>query len=273
MLTEKSCGRKCEWIVTDDPDDCKMTTTTPPTTTSTPAGCCHGDLTSYKANEKCVGIDNQNSCERKSCNWLITDDPEDCVVTTTTTEPTTTESGCCKGTNFKSNEGCNAMLTERSCGRKCVWIPGGDLEDDCAMTTTSTPTGCCKGESYKSNLACNDLDMESKCIRSGKCSWIVDGDLDVECFMDATTPSPTEPAGCCYSGAYKDSDKCAKPMDREMCESKDCLWMVTDDPEDCVFTTTTTETPTTTSTPAGCCHGDLTSFKANEKCVGIDNEQ
>merc|ERR1712060_828629 len=69
-------------MVTDDPEDCIITTTT-----SSPAGCCHGDLTSFKANEKCVGLEDQNSCERKSCSWLITDEPEDCVVTTTTSEP------------------------------------------------------------------------------------------------------------------------------------------------------------------------------------------
>merc|ERR1711971_476699 len=206
MLSEKSCGRKCEWIVTDDPDDCKMTTTTHPTTTSTPAGCCHGDLTSYKGNEKCVGIDNQNSCERKSCNWLITDDPEDCVVTTTTTEPTTTVSGCCRGTSFKSNADCNAALVERDCGRKCVWIPGGDVEDECAFTTTtSTPTttevGCCKGDSLRSTEKCNALTSSAQCDRMSSCNWVEDGVLEEDCAAPTTSATP----GCCYgnpSAAY-----------------------------------------------------------------------
>jgi len=122
--------------------DCFMDATTPspnePTTTE-PAGCCHGDLTSYRANDKCVGIDNQNSCERMSCNWLITDDPEDCVVTTTTSTPVTTESGCCAGMDKKSSAMCGEKIGRESCERsgKCEFRAG---EDDCSWpTTTSEP--------------------------------------------------------------------------------------------------------------------------------------
>jgi len=142
---EQSCSRsgKCSWIVDGDIDvDCFMDATTPspnePTTTE-PAGCCHGDLTSYRANDKCVGIDNQNSCERMSCNWLITDDPEDCVVTTTTSTPVTTESGCCAGMDKKSSAMCGEKIGRESCERsgKCEFRAG---EDDCSWpTTTSEP--------------------------------------------------------------------------------------------------------------------------------------
>merc|ERR1712003_195900 len=108
MLTDDGGMARCFWEELGEYEDCEQQW---PTTTSTPAGCCHGDLTSYKANEKCVGIDNQKSCERKSCTWLITDDEDDCIITTTTTETPTTEPGCCKGTTgtAASNEKCNAI--------------------------------------------------------------------------------------------------------------------------------------------------------------------
>jgi len=141
-IGRESCERsgKCEFRVGED--DCSLPTTTSTTTSSTtssPAGCCHGDLTSYKANDKCVGIDNQKSCERKSCSWLLTDDPEDCVITTTTSTPRTTEFGCCAGTTSKNTEMCNAKVGRESCERsgKCEFRAG---EDDCSWpTTTSEP--------------------------------------------------------------------------------------------------------------------------------------
>merc|ERR1719361_1794330 len=287
LFNEDDLGvSRCHWEELPDSYDCSMlwptttATTSSPTTTTTPPGCCHGDLTSYKANEKCFGIDNQQSCERKSCNWLLTDDPEDCVVTTTTTEPTTTESGCCKGTNFKSNEGCNAMLTERTCGRKCVWIPGGDLEDDCAMTTTtSTPTttevGCCKGDSLRSTDKCNALTTSKQCDRMSSCNWVEDGVLEEDCAAPTTLASP----GCCYGNpeaAYSSRwmEACKAFFTEKEClmltddgDMPRCFWEELGEYEDCEQ-----QWPTTTSTPAGCCHGDLTSYKANEKCVGIDNQ-
>jgi len=149
MCAEKeeksSCERsgKCEWRPDpsdDEEADCSLpTSTSPPSTTSSPAGCCHGDLTSYKANDKCVGIEDQKSCERKSCNWLITDDPEDCVVTTTTSTPRTTEMGCCAGTTAKNTPMCNEKVGREACERsgKCEFRV---LEEDCSWpTTTSEP--------------------------------------------------------------------------------------------------------------------------------------
>jgi len=111
-----------------------------PTPTEAPKpGCCHGDLTSYKANDKCVGLEDQMSCERKSCNWLITEDPEDCVVTTTTTTPRTTEIGCCAGTTAMNTAMCNEKIGQEQCERsgKCEFRV---LEEDCSWpTTTETP--------------------------------------------------------------------------------------------------------------------------------------
>merc|ERR1719361_3362622 len=190
-MEQGKCEDKgCEWLITDDPDDCVITTTSTstPSTTSEEVGCCkgedaksnemcnqktdrkscdrsssctfivdgtiekecrfdeekepgccHGDLTSYKANDKCVGIDNQNSCERKSCTWLITEDPEDCVVTTTTSTPRTTEIGCCAGTSAKNTAMCNEKVGRESCERsgKCEFRVH---EVDCSWpTTTSEP--------------------------------------------------------------------------------------------------------------------------------------
>merc|ERR1719491_2151158 len=77
-----------------------------------------------------------------------------------------------------------------------------------------------------------------------------------------TTSSPTDaPAGCCYGGSYKANTKCMMAMEQEKCESKDCEWKVTEDPADCVITTTSS--PTTTI-EAGCCKGEDT--KSNDMC-------
>merc|ERR1711971_1284471 len=247
-------------------EDCAMLwpTTTSTSTTSSPAGCCHGDLTSYKANDKCVGIDNQKSCERKSCTWLLTDAPEDCVITTTTSTPRTTELGCCAGTTAKNTEMCNAKVGRESCERsgKCEFRVD---EDDCSWPTTSTSTpsttseevGCCKGEDFKTNQMCNTkLDRQS-CERGGKCVFIVDGSIEEECRVE----EEKEP-GCCYGDTAKTNEMCAAKEDKEMCERQATkfVWRPDesdDEPADCSL-------PTTTSAPAGCCRGD--SYKANGKC-------
>merc|ERR1719361_277639 len=124
FYTERDCLRmvdsdgvaRCQFEELIEGYDCSLLWPTTTSTPTEPAGCCHGDLSSYKANDKCVGIDNRMSCERKSCTWLITDDEDDCVVTTTTTEtpPTTTATpGCCKGTGSQASfEKCNLIVDD-----------------------------------------------------------------------------------------------------------------------------------------------------------------
>merc|ERR1712087_896469 len=170
-----------------------------PTTTSTPtepAGCCHGDLSSYKANNKCVGIEDRTSCERKSCNWLITDDEDDCIVTTTTTEtpPTTEEEvGCCKGEDAKSNEMCNNKLDRKSCERSssCTFIVDGTIEEECLFDEEEEP-GCCYGDTAKTNAMCAEKEGREQCERSGKCEFRPDNSPDAlaDCSLPTTTSEP-----------------------------------------------------------------------------------
>merc|ERR1719464_898935 len=170
----------CSWLETDDPDDCIITTTSAPTTTSSPtepAGCCHGD--SYKANDKCAKATAQDKCEDKGCSWLVTDDPDDCIITTTsevTTDTPTEEPGCCKGDTAKSNSACNLKDTKSQCERsgKCEWIKDGSIEEECYVATTDPPTttseqGCCDTHSddLKTFTMCNGKDSQRTCERSG----------------------------------------------------------------------------------------------------------
>merc|ERR1719232_1422947 len=84
-----------------------------------------------------------------------------------------------------------------------------------------------------------------------------------------TTESPTSPPGCCYNpDSYKGNDRCSGATDKDRCEDMGCTFLETDDPNDCVMTTTTE--PTTTE-ELGCCYGE--SAKENEMCgnkVGRD---
>merc|ERR1711971_953000 len=96
-------------------------------------------------NEKCVDITDKKGCERKSCTWLITDEPEDCIVDVTTTETPTIEPGCCKADSVKREEMCLARDTREKCEKSssCVgWITGDDADCSFEETTTESP-GCC----------------------------------------------------------------------------------------------------------------------------------
>merc|ERR1719187_2883628 len=153
----------------------------------------------------------QDKCEDIGCNWMFTEDPEDCEMTTTTTSSTTpspTEGGCC-----------DSDVSQKKF-------------DKCILKLT-----------------------ESECERMSECFWNSGDDAVCEPPVFTTTPSPTEPAGCCYGDSYKANDKCAKATAQDKCESKGCSWLVTEDPEDCVITTTTTSTPTPTI-EEGCCKAD-----------------
>ena len=85
--------------------------------------------------------------------------------------------------------------------------------------------------------------------------------MDCEALWPTTTETPTEAAGCCYDESYKQNDHCAAATDRTRCEDMGCSFLETEDPDDCLMTTT--ETPTTTA-EVGCCKGD--SAKTNDMC-------
>jgi len=277
MLSDDGGVARCAWQPMGEYEDCTQVW---PTTTSTPteeAGCCQGD--SYKGNAKCVGIADQSGCERKSCSWLVTEEPEDCVMTTSSPTPKpTAEPGCCFGDSYKANGKCVKALEQNKCvNNGCLWLETDEPETACAMTTTESPTtteesGCCKGDSAKSNEKCNAKEDSASCSRSSSCGWIIDGVIDIDCRFD--TEAPEEP-GCCFGNpdaayskrwmesctAFSTERDCALLTDDE--GSARCAWEPLGEYEDC-----STVWPTTTATPteaAGCCRGD--SYKENDKCA------
>jgi len=245
----------CAFLVTDDTSDCEMTTTETPTTTIAP-GCCRG--LSFRAQDKCFGVEDQTLCERKSCEWVVTDDASDCELTTTTEEP---EPGCCMGDSKNANERCVLLATPMDCERstRCNWNHGEDA--DCTWPETPEPEmpGCCFGNpdlafSARWMTACVNFFAEDACLKltngdgEPRCQWQVTGDADYDCeLLWPTTSTSTLAPGCCRASSYKAQDKCVGLTDQVGCERKDCEWLETDDPTDCAMTTTAT--PTTTSEP------------------------
>jgi len=254
-----------------------------PTTTETPtepAGCCYGD--DYKQNDRCEKATDRARCEDMGCHFLVTDDPEDCVMTTTTSPTTTEEVGCCKGDSHKTNAMCNARPNRAQCERSssCEFILNGVLDVDCVMPFTEPPVepGCCYGNpdiAYSKRWMdqCKTFGTEAECL------MLKNDDGEPRCYFEPlgeyedcetvwpTTTTTTEEVGCCRGDSYKANGKCARATSRSKCEDMGCEFLVTDDPSDCEMTTT--ETPTTTATP-GCCRGD--SLKSQDKCNAIEDK-
>merc|ERR1719232_2330843 len=241
-----------------EPTPSPVWTTESPTS---PPGCCYNP-DSYKGNDRCSGATDQDRCEDMGCTFLVTDDPEDCKFTTTESVSSTytTEIGCCYGDSERENAMCLAKgTTQEACergGGNCVFREGADADCTFVPTTTTEEVGCC----YGLESMCGDrLDSKSCARRPDDCEWRVGEIAPCTIVKDTTTAEP----GCCYNpDSYKGNDKCAAMSDdQERCEKQGCTFLVTDDPDDCVFTTT--ETPTTTS-EVGCCMGD--SVKTNSMC-------
>jgi len=237
-----------------EPTPSPIWTTPSPTTpspTNPPPGCCRGS--SYKAQAKCFGLEDQNACERKDCEWVETEDPNDCVITTTTTTTSTTteEPGCCSSMEAKKFDMCNAKEGREKCERSnsCFFIPG--LDALCEPPVTTIAPGCCAATEWRGSSKCLPVTTESHCSRLSNCYWIETEDPN-DCVLTTTTEAP----GCCTGDSYKANAKCSMAQEQSKCESKGCRWLETDDPSDCVVTTT--ETPTTTAEP-GCCGSDKAS--------------
>jgi len=274
MLTNDDGEPRCFFEPLGEYEDCETVWPTTTTTTIAP-GCCKG--TSYKQNDKCRGFDNdQAQCERKGCEFVVTDDFSDCDITTTETPTTTVTPGCCKGTSRTSNDACNAIEDPDQCDRRssCTFIAFGILEEDCVFPPTEPPSepGCCYGNP---DIAYSKRWME-QCKKFGteeECLMLTNDDGEPRCYFEPlgeyedcetvwpTTTTTTEEIGCCYADSYKANDKCGRATDRARCEDMGCFFLVTDDPSDCELTTTST--PTTTS-EAGCCYGE--GVKENEMC-------
>ena len=78
VLLNGDGASRCVFEPLGEYEDCETVWPTTTTTTEAP-GCCYGD--SYKAQDKCLGLD-RNSCERKGCNFLETDNEDECKITT-----------------------------------------------------------------------------------------------------------------------------------------------------------------------------------------------
>merc|ERR1719474_2260190 len=288
MGTERECLKLdyCVFEPMNEYEDCSMLWPTTTTTTDAP-GCCYGD--SYKANDKCRGFDDdQYQCERKGCSFRETNHYDDCDITTTETPTTTVTPGCCKGTSRTSNDACNAIEDPEQCDRRssCTFIAFGVVDIDCVFPPTEPPSepGCCYGNpdiAYSARWMeqCKKFGTEEECLMltnddgEPRCYFEPLGEYeDCETVWPTTTETPNEPAGCCYGDSYKSNDKCRKmDEDRARCEKQGCTFLVTDDPDDCDVTTTSTETPPTTTEELGCCYGE--GVKENEMCgnkVGRD---
>merc|ERR1719295_286906 len=259
MLEDGDGNKRCTFEPLGDYEDCE--TVWPTTTTTMEAvGCCMGD--SYKSNDKCRKMDDdQARCEKQGCTFLETDDPNDCDVTTTDTPTTTEMPGCCKGDSLKSQDKCNAIEDMAKCNARssCHFIEFGILEEDCFIEVWTEPPsepGCCYGNpdaAYSKRWMdqCKTFGTESEC------TMLLNGDGAPRCVFEPlgeyedcetvwpTTTTTTEEIGCCYSGdSYKANDKCSRATDRARCEDMGCEFLVTDDYTDCEMTTTST--PTTT---------------------------
>jgi len=276
-LTDSNGLARCQFEELIEGYDCSLLWPTTTTTTVAP-GCCRGS--SYKAQAKCFGLEDQVGCERKDCEWVATTDPTECVLTTTTTTTTTEEPGCCKGDSAKSNPMCNAREGRERCEKSssCHFVSGGDVEEDCAIVETTVDPGCCYGNpdaaySKRWMESCTAFYTERECLQLtdgegvARCAWEPLGEyMDCEMLWPTTTTTTEEP-GCCKGSSYKGQAKCLGLTDQDMCARKGCEWVLTDNVDDCILTTTTTTTTTTTAEP-GCCMGD--SVKTNERCNKMD---
>merc|ERR1719300_823131 len=262
--------------------DCSMLWPTTTETPTEPAGCCYGD--SYKANDRCGKATTKSRCEDMGCSFLVTDDPDDCVMTTTETPTTTVVPGCCAHTSFMANEKCNSIEDKDQCNRRssCNFIEWGILDIECILEVWTDPPsepGCCYGNpdaAYSKRWMdqCKTFGTEQECtmLLNGdgvpRCVFEPLGEYeDCETVWPTTTETPTEPAGCCKGSSYKAQAKCLGLPDQKSCERKSCEWIVTMIPEDCDITTT--ESPTTTVVPGCCAH---TSYMANDKCNSIEDK-
>merc|ERR1719317_1826094 len=173
----------CAWEDLVDGYDCSQLWPTTTTTTEEP-GCCYGD--SYKANSKCLASTDQERCESRGCNWMVTDDPDDCLITTTNTPTTTEEPGCCYGEGVKENEMCATKIGRDQCERSgtCEFRSGDDADCTYTPTTTTAEPGCCYGDSYKANDKCEKAIEQEQCEMKG-CAWMETDDPS-DCEMTTT---------------------------------------------------------------------------------------
>ena len=121
-------------------EDCETVWSTKTTTTEA-VGCCYsGD--GYKANDKGSRATNRARCEDMGCEFLMSDDPDDCIMTMISTPSTTEEVGCCYGEGVKASEKRGNKVGRDQCERsgKCEFCEGedADYDDDRAAVDVAT---------------------------------------------------------------------------------------------------------------------------------------
>jgi len=260
LLTNGDGEPRCAWEALGEGYDCEQLWPTTTTTTEEP-GCCRGF--SYKAQAKCVGLGDQIACERKDCEWIITDDFTDCELTTTTTTTTTTTPapGCCKADSARHQGMCDMKDTESKCDRSssCHWVVSDDPMACVVLQTTTQEPGCCYGnpdvaysarwmESCKTFFTQRDCEMLTNGDGEARCVWEALGDgYDCAQLWPTTTTTTVEP-GCCYGDSAASNAMCAAfDEDPDKCDARgQCVFRAGED-ADCEFV------PTTTTEEVGCC--------------------
>ena len=157
------------------------TTTMPPAPTHVGTGCCYGD---DPFNASCFSLKEERSCDSAAnCDWIPTEDVDECLETTTTMPPAPIHSsdGCCSGYSAQTSSYCNNFDAADQCESAgvCSWIDGGD-DDDCTFTppppTTLPPV-----------LTMTTTEVEGCC--ADECSWIEGDDDSPECAPPTHSPT------------------------------------------------------------------------------------
>ena len=207
---------ECSWHEDVDSDDPLCTPPTPEPTPSTTAGhptpsptdeegCCSGHTP--QTYTFCNTLASEQMCSAAGpCDWLVTDNPEDChaptpppTSTTSTTPAPVYGEGCCTGYSAQTASFCNGFSTGDECSTAgvCSWIEDGD-DSDCIITsppvieTTPSPNGvedgCCAGTSSYTWTFCGTLG-ERSCTAADECEWFGDDD-DEDCVQPTPEPTP-----------------------------------------------------------------------------------
>merc|ERR1719203_1874919 len=259
-------SNRCDWIETDDSNECRLTEPPAPTY---PSGCCAGHTP--QSWTFCTQIDDAADCISKGqCDWLLTDDPADEVCSPPTPWPTPMPStplpGCCSSDGPSTFERCFAIDNNDQCTRRssCHWIETED-PTECHVPSTTTAPGCCyispeqdAGSIWFDN--CIAFYTEGECTRPSdkmgreRCFW-TETEEDELCSDLFTTASPTSApsysVGCCKPLKASVAAVCEAADHMDKCNrNKNCEWMETTDFSQCEV--------------QGCCKGD--SPMSNERC-------
>jgi len=217
--------------------------------------CCKGDAP--ETNEKCYEHIDPTMCAADGkCEWLVGTDPDLCLFSSSPEDETTTESPMTTESLTTSQSATMTTLATTS-------------TTESESTATTSMFGCCypeEGINDRWKESCAAASCEQSCLEVSThagdllCRWEAKTEEDAMDCATTTTTTSLAP-GCCYGSTWRSQSTCMEIEDQVTCE-RNCLWMVTDDPSDCVLTTTAT--PTTTE-EMGCCSGS--NERMNLMCI------